>query len=215
MATDYTQLVTSNFRSQPKLMAWAAAITQPLGQVSDLNASMPAAFGIDTAVGAQLDAIGLWVGVSRHQVVPVANAFFSWNTPGQGWNQANWKGPYAPASGLVDLDDDTYRVVLKAKIGSNYWDGSLQAVNAIGQSAFSSIGVSCFVLDNLDMTVTIYILGAPTVAVLAMIERGLAPPVSAGIGIVGYVLASTAGAPFFALDVTTTSLSGGLDFGAL
>lgn len=214
MARDYTGLITSAFKVQPKFVAVVDALTKPFGQIGDVAINLPVAFSIDTGIGAQLDVIGLWVGISRRQAVPIPNSFFSWNTAGLGWNEANWKGPYTPTEGIVDLDDETYRAVLKAKIGSNYWDGSNAQLNQIGQAALADLGVTVFALDNLDMTSTVYILGAPTKVLIELIKRGVAPPKTAGIGITGYILASSPGAPFFALSVTTTSLVGGLDFGS-
>lgn len=214
MASDYTTLITAGHRDKPKFVETVGLLTGALGQIYDRTVSLTEAFNIDVAVGAQLDIIGLWVGISRRQLVPIADAFFSWDTPGLGWDQANWKGPFEAAEGITILDDETYRAVIKAKIGSNYWDGTGEEIQVIGQEAFDDLDVQCFVLDHLDMTITIYILGAPTAALIEMIKRGIAPPKPAGVKINGYILASTPGAPFFALSVPTTTEVAGLDFGS-
>lgn len=214
MTTDYTQYITSQHADKPRFAATVALTAGAFAQIADAALNLPKAFDVDTAVGVQLDIIGLWVGIARKQAIPIAGAFFSWNTAGKGWNEANWKGPYEPDEGIVNLDDDTYRVVIKAKIGTNYWKGSYESVQEIGQSAVTPVGVQCFVLDNLDMTTTVYVLGAPTNVLLEMIKRGLVPPKAAGIRITGYVLASQPGHPFFALSVPTTTETAGLDFGS-
>ena len=214
MARDYTALVTSEHAKRPKFMAMVALTTGAMAQASDAALALPGAFSVDSAIGAQLDRVGLWVGVSRKQTIPVPNAFFSWNTVGKGWNQANWKGPLEPTEGITTLDDATYRAVIKAKIGSNYWAGTNETLQVIAQSAFSDLGVQCFVVDNLDMSVTVYILGAATAVLIELIKRGVVPPKTAGVRVAGYILASSPGAPFFALSVYTTSAVAGLDFGS-
>lgn len=214
MPTDYTSLITSSHGAATKFSAWLSVLTQAVGAVAAVAASLRPAFDVDTAIGSQLDIIGLWVGIARRQRVPITGAFFAWNTSGLGWNRANWKGPYEPTEGITNLDDETYRVVIKAKIGSNYWIGTNETLAIIGQQAMAQLDIQCFVLDNLDMTTTVYILGAPTQVLVEMIKRGIAPPKAAGVRITGYILSSIPGAPFFALSVPTTTEVAGLDFGS-
>lgn len=214
MARDYTQLITSEHVDKPRFVATVALTTGMLGQAADAALSLTPAFSLDAAVGAQLDKVGLWVGISRNQNIPIPDAYFSWDTEGLGWDQANWKAPYDPVEGITTLDDATYRAVLKAKIGSNYWAGTNETLQVIAESAFADLGVQCFVVDNFDMSVTVYILGAPTAVLVALIKRGVVPPKTAGVRVAGYILASEPGAPFFALDAYTTSEVAGLDFGS-
>lgn len=214
MAFDYTTLITSEHRDKPLFTATVGLLTQAVSSIGDASTSLTTAFSLDAAVGVQLDAVGLWVGISRIQNVPIPDSYFTWGTAGLGWGEANWRGPFAATEGVTVLDDDTYRAVIRAKIGSNYWDGTNEQQNLIGQSVFADFGVHCFVVDNMDMTTTIYIIGSPTVVLLEMIKRGVAPPKAAGVRVTGYILASMTGAPFFALDVSTTTLVAGLDFGS-
>lgn len=195
-------------------MQTVALLTSSVGAVSDSALSLVPAFNVDTAVGVQLDVIGLWVGISRSQSLPITGAWFTWNSSTRGWNVSNWKSPSDPDEGIVTLDDTTYRVVIKAKIGSNYWDGTVKDLTLIGTTAMADAEIVVFVLDNLDMTTTVYILGTPTYALIELIKRGVCPPKTAGVRITGYILASSPGAPFFALSVGTTSLVAGLDFGS-
>lgn len=214
MPTDYSSYITSSHADQAKFRSWVQAVTGAVAEVAASALQLLPAFDVDSAIGSQLDVIGLWVGVARKQSVPITGAFFSWNTAGLGWNQANWKGPYEPTEGITNLDDDTYRAVLKAKIGSNYWAGTNETLAEIGQTAMAQLDVQCFVLDNMDMSTTVYILGAPTKVLIEMIKRGVAPPKAAGVRVTGYILASSPGAPFFALSVPTTTEVAGLDFGS-
>lgn len=213
-ASDYIGLLPNIHKDQPKFRAMVEMVMGGFDQVFDATQSLTQAFSVDHAVGVQLDQVGRWTGVSRLQTIPIPNSFFTFNDAALGWNQASWKGPYEATEGVTTLDDDTYRAVIKAQIGSNYWDGTDESLNVIGQSAFTDLGLTCFVIDNMDMTVTIYILGEPTAVLLEMIKRGIAPPKTAGVRVAGYVLASVSGAPLFALSVPTTLVTAGLDFGA-
>lgn len=214
MATDYTKLITSQHRNKPRFAAMVNLLAGSFGAVADSMLGLVPAFDVDTAVGVQLDVIGLWVGISRRQTIPIPNVFFTWDDAGLGWNYASWKGPFEPSQGVTVLDDETYRAVLKAKIGSNYWNGSNQDLTEIGETALSEFDIQCFTIDNMDMSITIYILGAPTAVLIEMIKRGVVPPKPAGVRVTGYILASTPGAPFFALSVSTTTEVAGLDFGS-
>ena len=214
MAADYTYLITSQHADKPNFKATIALLSSAFGQVYDTTLAITEAFSVDAAVGAQLDAVGLWVGIGRKQTVPVPSAFFTFDDADLGWDLATWKAPYEATEGITILDDDTYRAVIKAKIGSNYWDGTNAGQLAIGESAFNDLGVQCFSLDNMDMSVTVYIIGAPPQVLIEMIKRGVAPPKTAGVRVAGYILSSAPGAPLFALSVPTTSLTAGLDFGS-
>lgn len=214
MATDFTQVITSQHRDKPKFMAMCELLSTSLGQIVDATNKMVNDFDVDQAIGVQLDAIGKWVGISRNLLVPITDAWFTWNDSNLGWNRSNWKGPFESTQGITTLDDTTYRAVIKAKIGANYWDGSNEGLNIIGQEALTEINVRVFAIDNMDMSMTVYVLGTPTAAILELIRRGIIPPKPGGVRVAGYILGGAPGAPLFALDAPTTSLTAGLDFGA-
>lgn len=191
MATDYTTLLTSQHAYKPKLTAWLTVLTGALGSVSDTLLTIPPLFDVDSAVGDQLDKVGQWVGIGRLQPIPNTLTFFSWNTAGLGWNAASWRGPFEPVYTYITLDDDTYRAIIKAKIGGNYWVGTSEGAQAIGAEAAAGLGVTCYVLDNLDMTVTVYVVGTPSSYLLQMIKNGLIPPKAAGVRLASYRIGST------------------------
>lgn len=65
MARDYAALITSEHRDRPKFAQMVGDVTLAWGDITDFLRTVPAAFDVDTAVGAQLDIIGLWVGQPR------------------------------------------------------------------------------------------------------------------------------------------------------
>jgi hypothetical protein len=76
-------------------MALLEARLQPFIDLAECLNTFDAAFDLETAVGFQLDVIGQYVGLSRLLT-------------------------FQPAGGLSPiLDDDMYRILLKAKISKN------------------------------------------------------------------------------------------------
>lgn len=63
--TDYTELITSEHNQRPKFTAMVAAVTRAWDDLFTFTQSIPAAFDLDSASGAQLDVVGQWVGQSR------------------------------------------------------------------------------------------------------------------------------------------------------
>ena len=63
--SNYTALITSEHADKPKFMAMVEAVAQCFVDQQNLLLSVPTAFDLDDAVGVQLDAVGLWVGIGR------------------------------------------------------------------------------------------------------------------------------------------------------
>lgn len=177
---DYAKLITSQHRDKPKYMAMITATLQPI--VDNINTLAALDFDIDTAIGDQLDIIGRWVGLGRQVPVPLS-IYFSFNTAGLGFNQGVWKGPFSPPSGLVSLDDATYRRLLYAKIGINTWDGTIRQLNAIMVLAFEGSGATVIGIDNLDKSITIQVSGTLPLILKSLLDTGIIIPKSVGISI--------------------------------
>lgn len=210
--TDYTGLVTSEHKPRPKFMATVAALAQPFVDLQNFYESLPDAFDLDKAIGVQLDAVGMWVGISRKVATPLTNVYFSLDTPGLGLDEGSLKGPFDPDAGITSLDDDTYRLLLRAKIAANSWDGTIPSAAAILNSLFQNITI--FIQDNQDMTMTMGISGnLPSAVFLALFTGGYLPLKPAGVLVTRYVT-SQSGAPIFGLDVQNQYIAG-LDTGAL
>ncbi|WP_079218940.1 DUF2612 domain-containing protein [Herbaspirillum robiniae] len=205
---DYSNLITSRHNDKPKFMAVVAAICQPMVDGINFLASMPDDFDLDMAVGVQLDAVGEWVGISRHIAVPLAGVYFSLDVAGVGFDQGSWKGPFDPDSGLTTLDDDTYRRLIRAKIGANRWDGTLESSAAILNSIFDA-DTFVFIEDHQDMTMTIGVAGKiPSAVLLALLSGGYIPIKPAGVRVSITVVTSQDGAPLFGFDMSNQYVAG-------
>ena len=67
---------------------------------------------------------------------------------------------------MVRLPDETYRLLLKAKIGANRWDGTVPGAYEVWESAFADTGSLILMQDNQDMSVVIGLAGTPLDAVM-------------------------------------------------
>lgn len=180
--SDYTALVTSEHADKPKFMAMVEAVAGMFVGSQNFLESLPQAFDLDTAIGAQLDVLGLWIGVSRRIAIPIANVYFSWDTEDVGWDQGVWKGTTDPSATISVLDDDTYRLVLRAKIGANNWNGSVITAAPILSQIFGDSGTYAQIHDNGDMSFNVYIMGPPPSALkMALIAGGYIPIKPAGV----------------------------------
>ncbi|RQZ76381.1 DUF2612 domain-containing protein [Burkholderia glumae] len=211
--TDYTGLITSEHQPRPNFMAVVTALVSPLVDAVNVLDGMPALFDLDAAIGDQLDVVGLWVGVSRNIQIPLTGVYFSLDVAGLGFDQGTWKGPFDPDTGLTMLDDATYRLVIRAKIGANHWDGTLGQSAAILDSIFDA-DTSVFIEDHQDMSMTIGISGkVPSAVFLALLSGGYIPLKPEGV-LVDYTIVTTVnGASLFGFDMTGPFVSG-FDAGA-
>jgi Protein of unknown function (DUF2612) len=148
----YLNLLTSEYRVEPNLVAW---LTAPLSLLDDLTAMLPdipPAFDITLAVGPQLDILGELIGQSR--------------TVG-----------FQPSAGISPtLDDTTYRLLLQCCIAKNQWDGTIDSMQPIWQSLFPGGRINF--LDGQDMAVTIVLTGVFTSIIQDLIVHGYMIPES-------------------------------------
>lgn len=153
---DYLALIPSFNSAQPKLRATIRAYIERFVEAQEFMLRFIRDFSLDEAVGVQLDAVGKWVGRSRYVTTPLPNVYFSFDIVGLGFDQAVWKGPYDPIEGLTRLDDDTYRLLLRAKIAANYWDGTVpgarEALRIMFTEALSTSGTIITAEDGTIIT---------------------------------------------------------------
>jgi hypothetical protein len=125
--------------------------------------SIPVLYQFNLAMGQQLDRVGEWVGLSRFVAVPEL--------------------------GTVELSDSDYRLLLISKIAANHYDGSFEQYQQILSSLFVGFGVQLVAVDNQNMSIDIYVVGAaPTPLQLALMRGGFLPPKPEGVRINGIVV---------------------------
>lgn len=129
--SQYTGLITSEHADKPKFTAMVSAVAQCFVDQQNALGNFIPSFDLDEAVGDQLDTLGAWVGIGRRVRTPLTGVYFSFDIAGVGFDQGVWQGPFDPSTGITVLDDDTYRLLIRAKIGANHWDGTLASSAAI------------------------------------------------------------------------------------
>ncbi|ESN50405.1 DUF2612 domain-containing protein [Enterobacter sp. MGH 16] len=182
----YTDLITNYHATKPKFFDHVDLSTRPLIDITTATRGLVTAFDIDTAVGVQLDTLGLWIGRSRIVSQPISGVYFSLDTDGLGFDQGIWQGPYDPDSGYTTLSDETYRIVLKAKIAINNWDGRNDSLPPILDAATEGSGLKMQIVDNQDMTISVWVFPETDISdvsleLIAAIRQGYLTVKAAGV----------------------------------
>lgn len=174
----YLDCVTSEHRDKPK---YAEMMKLLLGYTDDpmqISFDLPDDFSMDTAVGAQLDVIGEYLGRSR--VLP--------------FNAKNG------ASSI--LSDDLYRILLNATIAKLNWDGGIESLQGKWRALLPDITIS--IRDNQDMTIDVSLVGINDEQLKEMIELGYIIPKPEGVRVNMQISAN----PLFAYDLNTDVFAG-------
>jgi hypothetical protein len=180
---EYLALITSEHNTKPRFVATVEASVAPFAALQVVMRKFVQDFDLDSAIGSQLDAVGLWIGVTRRVAIPLEGFYFTWDDTVQtGWDNGVWIGLGDPLSGFTDLPDDIYRAVLKAKVRANNWKGDIPGAYEIVQQAFPTLGAGLTIQDNQDMTMTVTIDEDALPAVeRAIITEGYIPFKPAGV----------------------------------
>lgn len=213
MTTDeYLSLITSEHANRERFVETVRVSVSPFAKIQEVLKSLPREFDIDTAIGVQLDTLGIWIGRSRRVGSPISGVYFAWDeTAAVGWEGGVWKGVYDPDEGLVELPDDSYRLLLKAKIAANHWDGTIPGAYQVWESIFT--GSYLIIEDLQDMTMAIGVSGMPLSTLdTELLERGYLPLKPAGVRIRDYAVVPAAGV-LFSWDMETSSAFAGWETG--
>lgn len=149
----YVGLLTSEYKLAPNLNSWLYALLGPLDDATNCLSDFNEAFDLDLAVGAQLDILGgIITGNPDARTVP-----------------------FEPSGGVSPvLTDDTFRLLLKATIAINHWDGLVSSLQPTWQALFP--GGRITIIDNQDMSATVLLSGGFSSIVQDMITHGMIVP---------------------------------------
>lgn len=158
MAIDkYLDNITSQHRNKPKFIAWLSSSLNIIDHAYIMTKNMDNDFDLDNAIGKQLDILGQIIGRKRTLTFQPLN----------GHNPV--------------LDDETYKLVLKAKVAMNMWDGKIESAYEIWNNIFDDIGLQ--LQDNQDMSLTAYITGYVNQIRQDLIQHGYIVPKPEGVRI--------------------------------
>lgn len=204
----YIGLITSYHRGRPRFVDMMRSILSPVVAATSGIRCLPASFDLDRAVGVQLDQVGEWVGVSRRVTTPIAGVYFSFDVPSLGFDLGFWQGPYDTDVGITLLDDETYRTLLRARIASNHWDGTLQSAKDALALIFPGGDTRLFIVDNGDMTMTFGVAGViPSLVLIALLSEDYIPLKPEGVR-ADYVITTVNELSVFGFDVDNEYIRG-------
>lgn len=151
----YLDNITSQHRTKPKYMEWLKRNLNIIDNIYNVTKTIDPQFDIDYAIGKQLDILGETIG--RERVLT--------------FQPLNGHDPV--------LDDNTYRLVLKAKIAMNMWDGTIPQAYKIWDNIFKDIGLQ--IEDNQDMSFNAYVTGYVNQIRQDLIQNGYIVPKPEGV----------------------------------
>lgn len=197
----YLGLLPSQSQELPRFNAVITALVEAFVRQQALVEDLPVDYDLDTAIGAQLDVIGEWVGISRVFPVPITDVYFEWDSVDVtlGWDAGLWKGEFDPSTGPRLMNDEDYRRIIRTKILINMWDGSYEQLLVIWNALLPE-GRLGLVIDGQDMTMSLGYEGSPITGIqfaVLTIGLGLIKPSAVRIR---EVFSSTGDEPIFAWD---------------
>jgi hypothetical protein len=144
----YLNLITAEHNQRPRYMATVALSIAPYLDGENLAFNLIGLFDLDTAVGQQLDMLGEWVGITRFISAPL-NEWFALDVRNEGFDQGRWISPFESSTQVITLDDDHYRLLLRAKIVANQWDGTIPGAYEAWNTLFAGTGYQILIQDGL------------------------------------------------------------------
>jgi hypothetical protein len=192
----YQSLLARQYVGLPKA---SATIRNYVSQANgdNLLSSMIASFDISTAIGAQLDIIGKYIGVSRVILGPSEAPYFGFidSTVATGDPSQNPNGfmdsetpdsfDYAEFFSYLNelvseetLSDGNFRLLIVLRMISNYGNGSLAGIL---NSLYSVMGTLIYPVDNKNLTMTYWIspsIGLPNSTLIDNLPRPMGIRVS-------------------------------------
>lgn len=190
----YSNLLVLQYRTKPK----AAATIQILVKqaIADLfTLDLQTAFDLNTAVGAQLDVLGKYIGVPRNSNTGAApnyygyadyaggGSIFGLNDYSSGSPNGFVFDDYAGSSlPTTDFSDVQYRFVLFLQIALNNFDGTLAYIQQFLADFFPG---QITVVDNLNMSLTYHVGGDLVLPIPGTVLQNFLPrPMGCGISVV-------------------------------
>lgn len=153
----YLNSITSQHRDKKKFIAWLSSSLTIIDHAYIMTKNIDNDFDLDNALGVQLDMLGQSIGRKRMLTFQPLN-------------------DHNPV-----MDDETYRLVLKAKVAMNNWDGKTESAYEIWDNTFKDIGLQ--IQDNQDMSMTAYVTGYVNQIRQDLIQHGYIVPKPEGVKI--------------------------------
>lgn len=206
---DYLSLITSQHRPADKFVSHINLITKSLSEITRFSLDLNKYFSLDDAIGVQLDVVGEWVGISRYVSTPITGVYFSLDAESIGFDEGMWKREFDADSGFTELDDETYRTIIRVKIKANHWDGTSESLVEIYRSLLPGKDTRIFFIDNMNMTMDVFITGSVVDEVTkSIIKQGYLGVKPGGVRVNQYYINSVPKSPIFGFDISNDYIAG-------
>lgn len=205
----YVNLIPSANQTAPDFVATISLVAKGWSDGANVAIHAPTDYDLDVAVGTQLDKIGEWIGVTRYLTSAIGGVYFAFDTATLGFDEGIWLGPFDSPTGILALPDDYYRLVLKAKIFNNRWDGSIEDAYALAQVILGPLGINLFIIDRSDLTMDIGLVGTsvPTPLIKALFQEGVINIRPICVRVLNYIF-QTSPTPIFAFGLNNALFAG-------
>jgi hypothetical protein len=169
MVDETVNLLIKQYWEKPKAKAEIELQASTWETTRAFLEALDPAFDLDNAIGAQLDVLGRIVGISRSvpDIIPKIYFGFSINPSDEGFaskfDPSRIGGPFYSkfSSAFTDLQlgDSDYRFFIRVKAAKNRASGYISSDKYIGiqNVVLSAFDGRAYVVDNLDMTLTLYV----------------------------------------------------------
>lgn len=162
---EYENLLIVQYSDKPKASETISSIVKRFKNNFDLLEQMEDAFDLDNAVGKQLDIIGKIVGISRNVdgVIPKIFFGFDGNVNARGFDSAAFYTLDQQQYTDTQLSDSDYRFFIRMKIVKNHAKATMSDDNGsnLNNIVLSMFDGYAYMVDNKDMSVTIYVENSP------------------------------------------------------
>lgn len=153
----YLNLVTSEHADKPNFIAWLNSLLTVTDDCTAMASALSGNFDLDKAIGVQLDILGLILGINRTV-------------------------SFEPTGGISPiLDDDTYRLILRAKIMRNQWNGTITQIYDLWSNLFPLLYL--ILHDNQDMSMTALVIGITNSIQADLLSYGYLVPKPEGVSV--------------------------------
>lgn len=224
----YKRLVTSEYRHSPRFTAMVQKLLSYGLEIDDSINNMIVAFEVDNASTAQLDILGQIVGVSRQlKFEPSAAAIGEVICPSPAEMASGEVYPiiYTPTPDKLAstpmltsyppaemgegnlLDDEVFRLMIKARIIQNTWKGTIGELYDLWDAVMGA-NKKLSIEDFQDMSYNIVLQGDYTQLEEELIIHAYVIPKPEGVRINVLTFVSTDGLPLFSYDYNTMRYSG-------
>lgn len=182
LVEETTNLLIKQYWEKPKAKSEIELNAGSWDTVRGFLASLDGAFDLDNAIGAQLDVLGRIVGISRSvpDVVPKVYFGFDINALDKGFASkfdpmrvgAPFYSKFSSAFTDLQLGDSDYRFFIKVKAALNRASGYVSSDQyiSIQDVVLSAFDGRAYVVDNLDMTLTLYVSPVISLERLSLIQ---------------------------------------------